>query len=596
MPPDCAGCGSAAPSPIRRLWHRGRLRVNVTACLRGRSALANGCDAAIVHDRTGSAEGHVNQQVDTIVLARRVIPIEGAAAEALAIGAGRVVALGGRDEMLALRNARTEVVDLGSRVVLPGLIEPHTHPDLCAQCYSWVDVSGFTYSTVAGVEQALRDAVERTPAGEWIFAFGLDFMLTPDLGVWDRARLDALAPHHPLFVMIQSMHTAFVNSAALRAAGIDETTADPSAGGRYVRDAAGRLTGKVEESPAMMPFVLALDWSAEAWAGRMRDQFVRYSRAVITTLGMTGMFVPAPYLDVYESVSGTAPLRTAAYLRLEQVSTSRWTPGSGSDRFRVQGAKLWYDGSAYSGTMLLDDPYLASDLCCRLGIAPGTTGYAMQDRDVLVPQLRDLLESGWQVLTHAQGDRAVRETLDIYEDVLGPDGGRRDHRWRIEHVGMISPADIGRAARLGVALSFHIDHVHYYGPELRDHILGPQRAERLMPVGSAVRGGHRVSLHADSPMFPPGPLHLIGTAVTRRTRRGDQIGASEAISVEQALRAVTIDAAWQLRMDDEIGSLVPGKRADLTVLAGDPLEVRAADLASIEVCGTWLDGQPVPQP
>jgi hypothetical protein len=259
----------------------------------------------------------------------------------------------------------------------------------------------------------------------------------------------------------------------------------------------------------------------------------------------------------------------------------------------VQGAKLWYDGSPYSGTMLLDDPYLASELCCcRLGIAAGSAGYAMQDRATLVPQLCELLAAGWQVLTHAQGDRAVRETLDVYEEVLGPRGGGVDHRWRVEHAGLISSADIARARRLGVVLSFHINHVHYYGPELRDHILGAERAERMMPVGSAVRAGHRVSLHADSPMFPPGPLALVRTAVTRRTRSGEPLGAGEAISLEQALRAVTIDAAWQLRLDDELGSLAPGKRADLTILEADPFEVAAQDLDRIEVRATWLDGRP----
>jgi len=534
-------------------------------------------------------------EIDTIVLARRVISMAGIEAQAIAIAEGRVAALGSRDEMLALRTSRSEVIDLGRSVVLPGLIEPHTHPDLCAQCYGWVDVSGFTHATAAGVEGALREAVARTPSGEWIYAFGLDFMLTPDLGVWDRARLDALAPQNPIFVLIQSMHTAFVNSSALQAARIDETTPDPSAGGRYVRDGNGRLSGKIEESPAMIPFLLGLDWSPEGWSRRMGDQFERYARVGITTIGMPGMFVPAPYLDVYESLSPAAPVRTIAYLRLEQVATSRWHPGDGSDRFRVRGAKLWYDGSPYSGTMLLDDPYLASELCCcRLGIAPGTAGYAMHDRSALVPRLRELLASGWQILTHAQGDRAIRETLDVYAEVLGEHAGNLDHRWRVEHVGLISPADIERAKRLGVALSFHVNHIRYYGPELRDHILGAQRGERMMPVGSAARAGHRVSLHADSPMYPPGPLGLVQTAVTRRTRCGEQLGPGEAISLEQALRAVTIDAAWQLRVDEEVGSLAPGKRADLTILAEDPFEVAPADLDRIEVQATWLDGRRTP--
>ena len=112
------------------------------------------------------------------------------------------------------RNRDTEVVDLGGEALLPGLIEPHTHPDLCGQLYSWVDVSGFTHRSVQGVEGALRDAIAAAQPGEWVYGFGLDFMLTRDLGVWDRDRLDAMAPHNPVAIMIQSMHTVFANSAA----------------------------------------------------------------------------------------------------------------------------------------------------------------------------------------------------------------------------------------------------------------------------------------------------------------------------------------------------------------------------------------------
>jgi predicted amidohydrolase YtcJ len=217
----------------------------------------------------------------------------------------------------------------------------------------------------------------------------------------------------------------------------------------------------------------------------------------------------------------------------------------------------------------------------------------MHDRAELLPRLHAMRAAGWQVLTHAQGDRAIREILDLYEEVLSPHAGTIDHRWRIEHVGLASQADIERAQRLGVALSFHVNHVRYYGPDLRDHILGAARADAFMPVGSAVRAGHRVSLHADSPMFPPGPLSLVRTAATRRMRNGDTLGAAEAISLAQALRAVTIDAAWQLRLDDEIGSLVPGKRADLTILSEDPFAVMPDALDRIAVEGTWLGGIPI---
>jgi predicted amidohydrolase YtcJ len=243
--------------------------------------------------------------------------------------------------------------------------------------------------------------------------------------------------------------------------------------------------------------------------------------------------------------------------------------------------------------MLLDEPYLDSRLCCcSLGILPGAHGHANFEPAELAGLVSKLHREGWQVLTHAQGDRGSREILDLYEHAL-KSHERRDHRWRLEHCALISNADLQRAARLGVAPSFHINHVHYYGPELRDSILGAARAEALMPIGSALRAGHRPSLHADSPMYPPEPFRLMKTAVTRQTRTAETIGSKEAITREQALRAITLDAAWQLFADDRIGSIEPGKLADFTIVDSNPLEVDATELDEISILGTWLGGRRV---
>lgn len=515
-----------------------------------------------------------------------------AVADALVLDGARIAAVGPRAEVLAERRAGDEAVDLGDATVLPGLIEPHSHPDLCAQLYSWVDVSGFTHPSVAGVERALREAVAERPAGEWIFAFGLDPMLTDDLGTWDRARLDALAPDHPMVVMLQSMHTVFVNSAAFAAAGIDEATPDPPGGGRFDRDAAGNLTGRVVEQPAILVFGAFGLPDPAALDGLMADQLERYRRVGITTVGVAGSFFPMDLTRRAVHASG-APLRAVGYLRHDAPDLAGAAPGDGDERFRIQGVKLWYDGSPYAGTMLLDEPYLASDLCCcTLGIPAGTVGQANFSPDEVVELLGDLGADGWQVLTHVQGDRGSREILDLYERALGGRAGD-DHRWRLEHCALTGVDDLRRAERLGVSPSFHVDHVRHYGPELSADIIGPERAERLMPIASAVDCGHRISLHADSPMYPADPLGLARTAVTRLTRRGDRLAPHEAISVRRALAAVTIDAAWQLHLDDEVGSLEPGKRADLAVLDRDPLAEPAPDLDDVGVVATWLDGEPV---
>lgn len=540
------------------------------------------------------------QDRSTIIVANEIVTMDPGqpSAEALSISPdGRIVATGTRAEVTRGADPNVDVIELGDVCVLPGLIEPHTHPDLCAQCYAWVDVSGFTHKSEASVEAALRDAVANTPKGEWIYAFGLDPMLTEDLGTWGRDRLDDIAPDHPIAVMIQSMHTVFVNTLAFDAAGIDDRTPDPPGGGRYQKDKAGRLTGKIEEAPALLPFLRFDAPPPEMVSKRMWDQYQRYAAAGLTTIGIPGLFTPISMLGVFEEFSERTdvPIRTVAYMRHHQVDETEWRPGDGNDRFRIQGVKLWYDGSPYSGTMLLDEPYLESKLCCcTLGIPAGTTGHANFAPEELLELATRLHGEGWQILTHAQGDRGTREILDLYEKALAGNEGS-DHRWRLEHCALISRNDLQRAARLGVTPSFHVNHVYYYGKELRDSIIGSDRAAGLMPVGSAVESGHRVSLHADSPMYPPEPFRLMRTAVTRRARGGEVIAAKESISVEQALRAVTIDAAWQLFAEDRVGSLSPGKFADITVVDSNPLAINPDDLDRIEVLETWLSGKRVYQ-
>lgn len=533
---------------------------------------------------------------DIILKGGSVLTMEDAApvADAVAVKGERILAVGDHDEILALRGPDTEIIDLGEKTLLPGLIEPHTHPDLCGQCYSWVDVSGFTHKSVEGVENALAQAIEDASPGEWIFAFGLDPMLTEGIGVWGRDRLDKMAPENPVAVMIQSMHTLFVNSAALRAAGVDESTPDPPGGGRFGRDSSGRLNGKIEEASASLLFLRFHDYSRESVRRGIWEQFGRYARAGLTTVGMPGIFVPPAMLEIFEELSKREdlPVRVIAYLRHHQIDHVSWKPGDGDDRFRVQGVKLWYDGSPYSGTMLLDEPYHESRLCCcTLGIPAGTTGHANFDPRELRELILRLHQEGWQVLTHAQGDRGTREILDLYEEALEAHD-RDDHRWRLEHCALISERDLERAAKLGVTPSFHINHVYYYGPELRDDILGPERAAKLMPVQTALRAGHRVSLHADSPMYPPEPFRLMRTAATRKTRQGDALAAPEAITTLEALRAITIDAAWQLFCEERVGSIAPGKLADFSIVDRNPLEVEPERLDEIVACETWLGGRP----
>lgn len=207
-------------------------------------------------------------------------------------------------------------------------------------------------------------------------------MARPDLGRWRRDRLDALTSTHPVFVMIQSLHKAGVNSKALEMAGISDTSPFPGDGLGFERDANGRLSGRLEEQPAVLPFVRFFLQSADALRDALTEQSARYRQVGITSIGVPGLFLGWAQLPLFSGVKSSlaTPVRTTAYMRHEMVDLLPSTPRDG-ERYHVRGTKIWYDESPYVGTMLLDEPYLDATLRrCTLGIAPGLVHPAIRLR------------------------------------------------------------------------------------------------------------------------------------------------------------------------------------------------------------------------
>jgi len=170
---------------------------------------------------------------------------------------------------------------------------------------------------------------------------------------------------------------------------------------------------------------------------------------------------------------------------------------------------------------------------------------------------------------------------------------RPDHRHRLEHNALITNSQIIQAQKLGLTLSFFIDHIYYYGEQLPE-IVGPDRAARFMPLGSAFAAGHRASIHTDNPATPVDPFRVISTAITRKTKnRGYILGPAERVTIDDALRAVTINAAWQLFEDDQRGSITVGKAADFVLLSQNPIRIQPENLKNISVLCTWVDGNKV---
>jgi hypothetical protein len=235
---------------------------------------------------------------------------------------------------------------------------------------------------------------------------------------------------------------------------------------------------------------------------------------------------------------------------------------------------------------------LDTDATRTIGVPPGSCGHANYTPEQLIEIVHAYFPLGWPMSCHVMGDAGVDTILDIYEDALRKHP-RDDHRLRLEHVGAIRDEQLQRAHDLGVTCSLFVDQIHYWGDIIVDGLFGPKRGSRWMPCGSAVATGMRISLHNDPPVTPEEPLRNISVAATRIAPSGRVIGPEERISVEQAIRAQTIDAAWQLFSDDVIGSLEVGKYADMVVLSADPRAVPPEQIADLEVRATFLAGKQV---
>ena len=510
-------------------------------------------------------------------------------AEALAIADGRIVAVGTRSDVAGLIGADTRTVDVGDGCVMPGFVEAHGHPLMEAIALSdrIVDIRPVTMRNPDDVVQAIRrEAAARAPAGAYLN--GWDALLQPGLPEPTLTWLDDIAPDGPLVIIHNSGHKAYFNSRAAQLNGLTRDTEDPK-GAKYGRDANGELDGTAEEIGAVFPLLGGAIQPGD-YPAMLLAECARLNRAGLTTC--SEMAFDPNFRPLVEQLSGQLTVRLRTYeVSNPQMSTTA-TPGQGDDILRQVGIKIWVDGSPWIGNIALTFPYLDTPATRSAGITPGSCGCANYTREQLTEIVGAYLPLGWQMACHVQGDAGVDTILDVYAEALRQHP-RDDHRLRLEHVGAIRPEQLKRAAELGVTCSIFVDQIHYWGDIIVDGLFGPERGSRWMPAGSAVATGMRISLHNDPPVTPEEPLRNISVAVTRTAPSGRVLAPEERLTVDQAIRAQTIDAAWQLFADDVIGSLEVGKYADMVVLSADPRSVPPERIADLEVRATFLAGRQV---
>ncbi len=557
----------------------------------------------------------------TIFPARKVVTMDASLPEAtaVAVSGDMIVAVGDMASMAPWREGREVVVDerLAGKVLLPGLIDNHVHPWLGALLLpteliapeDWRLADG-TIAPAAHTRDEwwarLRAAVAAQRGGtelmaSWGFHHGFHGRRPR------RSELDEVCPARPLVVWHRSFHEIFANTKALEFAGLTrEACAHPQIDwdeGRFFEIGTKTLLAK------LMPHFMRREWFH---AGMERMAKLMH-RGGITSIGDMAFgslgidFETAAWADVVERQGMPVRVYNVVHAGALGFRLAGRKPNAADDpgfeavldvieslpnrdtrRMKtLRAAKLYADGAMFSQLMRMNPP----------GYIDGHEGEWMMTPEVLAKGVRVFWDAGYGIHVHVNGDGGADALLGALDAAMHA-RPRFDHRFAFHHLGYCSSAQVRRMAALGVVASVNPYYVHALADSYSALGFGAERASQIVRAGSMARAGIPVSFHSDFMMAPTEPLFLAWCAANRVTRSGQVAAPSECLSLEQALRAITIDAAHALGRDHEIGSIVAGKKADFTVLDQDPFAVGAKGLKDLSVWGTVFDGEvfPVAQP
>ena len=505
-------------------------------------------------------------------------------AQAVAIAGSRIVAVGGDDQIKSLLAPGGEAVDLGGRTVVPGFTDCHIHFVEYALRLTRIDLSGIT--SRAEVIRLVGKRARMARPGEWLLGGGWDRNLWEDTSFPTKEELDSVAPHNPVALDSKDGHSLWVNSLALTRAGITAETPDPPGGEIERRPGTGEPTGILKETAKRLIEKVIEKPSLEAIQSALKVAIANAQRA-----GLTGIHDCEDELAfaAFQELSKRDELGLRVLMHIPAKSLDHAIglgvrTGFGNEWLRVGGVKMFTDGALGSRTAAMLAPY--EDEPHNLGITV-----------TLKEEMRELVgkasRAGLSVAIHAIGDRANRDVLDVLEESRQRGEGM-GLRHRIEHVQLLHPADIPRLAKLGIIASMQPIHATS-DMEMVSRHWGEDRARGAYAWRSLLDAGTVLAFGSDCPVETLDPLAGIHAAVTRRRADGspgpEGWHPEQRITVEEAVQAYTLDAAYASGEERKKGSIAPGKLADLVVLSQDIFAIPPMDILETEVEGTVLDGK-----
>jgi predicted amidohydrolase YtcJ len=509
--------------------------------------------------------------------------------QAVAIKGERILAVGSEETIRKLAGAATQTRDLHGMIMVPGFYAAHDHFPGEGRIGTFaVDLNSPPIGKIQSIDDliaAIKAKAQITPKGKWITGIGYDDTLLKEGRHPTRDDLDKASTDHPIWIFHISGHLGVANSLALQHAHITRDTPQPAAGRIRKDPKTGEPNGVFEEATGLITRGIP-PLSQEDQLKVTEKAVADYAaKGVTTTVIAAGS--PASIGNLKRALAnGILKIRVITMTTGNPAKEARQQIKDLNSTMLTTGAiKMFADGSIQGFTGYLTRPY-----CSPFEGDPLYCGYPTHGRAELVRRVVELNRQGYQIAIHANGDAAIDDVLAAYT-AAQKDTPRPDARDRIEHCQTVREDQLDLIKSLGVTPSFFIAHVYYWGDRHSSLFLGPERAAHISPLQSSIKRDIRFTLHNDTPVTPVDPLMLVWTAVTRLTRSGKVLGPDQCITPEQALRAITSEAAWQNFQEKDKGSIEPGKFADFVVLEKNPLTADPLTIKDIRIVQTIVGGQ-----
>ncbi len=529
---------------------------------------------------------YINGHVLTMDSENRIV-------EAIAVERDKIIAAGGNVEIKKLIKDNSIVVDLKGKTILPGFIDAHSHFPGAGLYAHGANLNSPPIGQVKDVAEAiesLKKVASKIDKGEWVLGFGYDDTILKEKRHLTRADLDRVSSDHPVAAMHISGHFIVANSAALKKAGIDASTKNPQGGIVHKDPETREPTGLLEESAKDPVYEMALELPLLDKLKIMKLAAKEYAKSGVTTaqnglandMMIEGLSMASRFGMISLRLMVWPDLKMGEKIINKELSPKKYN----SDMFHLGALKLVNDGSIQGYTGYLSKPYYVpynGDKNYR--------GYPIYKKEKLTEIVSKFHRRGFQIAIHGNGDAAIDDIIHAI-GVAQKKFPRKDSRHIIIHSQMARNDQLDKMKKLGITPSFFSAHAYYWGDRHWNIFMGPERARLMSPTGSALKRELPFTIHLDSPVVPMSPLLAVWSTVNRISSGGRIIGAGERIPVMQALRAVTIDAAWQVFMEKNRGSIEKGKFADLVILSADPLK-NPMGIKGIQVEETIVGGKSV---